>query len=69
LRRYGSGSILFGSFGGLASVEPGAALIAVVVVPRGGGSFDEINAGGSNFALQRTAKGQRSLADGSARRR
>ena len=37
LRRYGSGSILFSSFSGLPSVEPGAALNAVVVVPRNGG--------------------------------
>jgi hypothetical protein len=69
LRRYRSGRILFSSFVGLPSVEPRAALSAVVVVPRSGGGFDEINAGGSNFALQRTAKGQRSLADCFARRR
>jgi hypothetical protein len=69
LRRYGSGSILVGSFGGLPSVEPGAALNVVVVVPRSGGSFDEINAGGSNFALQRTAERLGLLPDRFARRR
>lgn len=69
LRRYGSGSILCFSFGGLPSVEPGAALNGIVVVPRNGGSFDEVNAGGSNFALERTASRRCFLADGSARRR
>ena len=39
LRRYGSGSILCCSFGGLPSVELGAALIAVVVVPRNRGQL------------------------------
>ena len=69
LRRYGSGSILGCSFGGLPSVEPGVALNAVVVVPRNGGGFDEINAGGSNFALQRTARRRGLPAYRSARRR
>jgi hypothetical protein len=54
---------------GSLRLSPELPLIAVVVVPRREGSFDEVNSGGSNFALQRTAKGQRSLADGSARRR
>jgi hypothetical protein len=69
LRRYRSGRILHSSFGRLPSVEPGVARSAVVVVPRSGGSFDEVNAGGSNFALQRTARRRRLLADRFARRR
>ena len=54
LRRYGSGSILDCSFGGLPSVEPGAARSAMIVVPRNGGGFDEVSAGDSNFSFERT---------------
>ena len=45
------------------------ALCAFVVVPRSGGSFDEVNAGESNFALERTASKRGTLSDGSPRRR
>ena len=54
LRRYGSGSILGCGFGRLASFELEAARNAVIVVPRSGGSFDEGNAGDSNFSFERT---------------
>jgi hypothetical protein len=42
---------------------------APIVVPGNGGSFDENNAGESNFALERTASKRGTLSDGFPRRR
>ena len=54
LRRYGSGSILAGSFGGLPSVELRAARKRDDRRAKERGGFDEVNAGDSNFSFERT---------------